>query len=366
VKVATDCMSVGRGSRAMSAAAGPANHPEPTPGDPLRSPNTYMYEAPWPLHPLAWSSRPGHPFRLAAGSFLRDASNRIDILQVNQVSGRLEPRAAFPHAFPATKIMFLPDATATAGPDLLATTSGALRLWEISEDGTQMLPKACLTGGKRGAKAAPLASFDWNPDDLRIIGTASVDTTCSMWDIAAEKATMQLIAHDRAVFDLAFAPGPHVFGSVGADGSVRMFDLRGFDRSTIMYESPDGQPALRLSWNRQDPQYLATILADSSSVLILDPRVPSVPVLLLNGHTAAVNAVQWAPNDGRLLCSAGDDGRAAVWDLTGLPATPTPSLLEEPECAFQAPAGIHSLQWAPAAPGWLAAAFGTSLRLLRL
>lgn len=30
------------------------------------------------------------------------------------------------------------------------------------------------------------------------------------------------------------------------------------------------------------------------------------------------------------LCrrSAGDDGRAAVWDLTGLPATPTPSLLE--------------------------------------
>jgi WD repeat-containing protein 68 len=28
------------------------------------------------------------------------------------------------------------------------------------------------------------------------------------------------------VYDIAFAKGEHVFASVGADGSVRMFDLR--------------------------------------------------------------------------------------------------------------------------------------------
>ena len=37
----------------------------------------------------------------------------------------------------------------------------------------------------------------------------------------------QLIAHDKEVYDIAFAPhGTSTFASVGADGSVRMFDLR--------------------------------------------------------------------------------------------------------------------------------------------
>jgi len=41
-----------------------------------------------------------------------------------------------------------------------------------------------------------------------------------------EQAVTQLIAHDRDVYDIAFARGTDVFASVGADGSVRMFDLR--------------------------------------------------------------------------------------------------------------------------------------------
>jgi WD40 repeat protein len=40
------------------------------------------------------------------------------------------------------------------------------------------------------------------------------------------QAKTQLIAHDKEVYDIAFAPTPEVFASVGADGSVRMFDLR--------------------------------------------------------------------------------------------------------------------------------------------
>jgi len=35
-----------------------------------------------------------------------------------------------------------------------------------------------------------------------------------------------LIAHDKEVYDVAFARGTDIFASVGADGSVRMFDLR--------------------------------------------------------------------------------------------------------------------------------------------
>jgi WD repeat-containing protein 68 len=36
----------------------------------------------------------------------------------------------------------------------------------------------------------------------------------------------QLIAHDKEVYDMGFTQGTNGFASVGADGSVRMFDLR--------------------------------------------------------------------------------------------------------------------------------------------
>ena len=90
----------------------------------------------------------------------------------------------------------------------------------------------------------------------------------------------QLIAHDKEVYDIAFSKGKvkiknsplHIafllqasacwyifnffyfsagggrdmFASVGADGSVRMFDLRHLEHSTIIYEDPQHTPLLRL------------------------------------------------------------------------------------------------------------------------
>ena len=47
------------------------------------------------------------------------------------------------------------------------------------------------------------------------------------------------------VFDMAFSnKEKEVFASVGADGSVRMFDLRSLEHSTIIYETPNLLPLL--------------------------------------------------------------------------------------------------------------------------
>lgn len=47
---------------------------------------------------------------------------------------------------------------------------------------------------------------------------------------------------------------------------------RSLEHSTIIYESPDYVPLLRLCWNKQDHNYLATFLMDHSQVVILDIR----------------------------------------------------------------------------------------------
>jgi len=106
-----------------------------------------------------------------------------------------------------------------------------------------------------------------------MIGTCSIDTTVTIWDMTLMAPKTQLIAHDKEVYDIAFVPNDtHVFATCGADGSVRLFDLRSLEHSTILYESQGLTPLLRTSWNKQDPNYLATLSMDSNKVMILDIR----------------------------------------------------------------------------------------------
>jgi WD repeat-containing protein 68 len=84
-----------------------------------------------------------------------------------------------------------------------------------------------------------LTSINESQANPKLIGTSSIDTTCTIWNIEVGVAIAgvktpvtgevktQLIAHDQEVYDIAFMPSEeHSFCSVGADGSVRMFDLR--------------------------------------------------------------------------------------------------------------------------------------------
>lgn len=47
---------------------------------------------------------------------------------------------------------------------------------------------------------------------------------------------------------------------------------RSLEHSTILYESSGLTPLMRTTWNRQDPNYIATISTESNKVIILDIR----------------------------------------------------------------------------------------------
>jgi WD repeat-containing protein 68 len=162
-------------------------------------------------------------------------------------------------------------------------------------------PRPLSPQNKNSDYCAPLTSFDWNQVDPNLVATASIDTTCSVWDINTRRVKTQLIAHDKEVYDIAWARSCDVFATgegrrwgwvgwvrvdawavrrewshthtslslpplhppVGADGSLRLFDLRSLEHSTIMYDAPGGTPLLRLSWNGLDPNYIATFAMDA-------------------------------------------------------------------------------------------------------
>jgi WD repeat-containing protein 68 len=83
--------------------------------------------------------------------------------------------------------------------------------------------------------------------------------------------TTQIIAHDKAVYDVSFAPNESMFASCGEDGSVRIFDINNLQQSNIIYESA-GVPLIRVSWDVNDRNLLALITEENSSVMLLDIR----------------------------------------------------------------------------------------------
>lgn len=41
----------------------------------------------------------------------------------------------------------------------------------------------CLLQNKNSDFCAPLTSFDWNEVDPNLLGTSSIDTTCTIWGL---------------------------------------------------------------------------------------------------------------------------------------------------------------------------------------
>lgn len=99
---------------------------------------------------------------------------------------------------------------------------------------------------------------------------------------------------------------------INALGLVKMFMsllniTSGVDRdkehSTIIYESPQPDtPLLRLGWNKQDPRYMATLLMDSSKVVVLDIRCECWKSMLVAVSTASKSPLRNASAHSCFCC----------------------------------------------------------------
>ena len=332
----------------------------------------YKYNAPWTLYSLSWSVRQDKRFRLALGSFVEEYNNKVQVVQLDEETGDFSVKGHFDHPYPTTRILWIPDSKAIY-PDLVATSGDYLRVWRVSDSDVRL--ECLLNNNKNSDFCAPLTSFDWNEIDPNLIGTSSIDTTCTIWgletgqvlgrvNMVSGHVKTQLIAHDKEVYDIAFSRaggGKDMFASVGADGSVRMFDLRHLEHSTIIYEDAQRDPLLRLGWNKQDPNYLATFAMDAIEVIILDVRVPCTPVARLSNHRGCVNGIAWAPHSSCHICTAGDDHQALIWDIQHMPRA-----VEDPILAYKADGEINQIQWASTQPDWIGICYNNSLEILRV
>ncbi|KAI3635548.1 hypothetical protein MIR68_006186 [Amoeboaphelidium protococcarum] len=407
-----------------------------------------LYEAPWPVYAMGWANS-SHPerFRMAIGSFIEEYQNKMQIVGLQHSQNDMEEQedeqddqvqltclAQADHPYPMTKVQWCPVNENQANLNMLATSGDYLRLWKFNsdEDGSsgsdgsysedtnynKLSRLAVLNSNKNNEYCAPITSFDWNSMDISVLGTASVDTTCTIWNVERQQVKTQLIAHDREVYDLAFSSfNPEVFASVGADGSMRMFDLRNLEHSNILYETVDQSPLLRLCWNKLDSNLIATFQHGSSgAVVVVDIRMPATAYCELshginlvpkgqmmhqtsdsvgNQHhqhqqykrQQNVNGIEWSAGVAHNLCSVGQDGQALVWDLDNVNSSKQlqsqqqqyqqeqqaqqqqqqlSNYSPEPVLCYNAQAEINQVSWSTTQPEWLAISHDNILEMLRV
>jgi WD repeat-containing protein 68 len=294
--------------------------------------------------------------RLAVGTLEKNLNNKIEILEINDNGINFINKED--HEFPSTKLMWSPNSTSN---NILASSSDVVRLYHYSEEDQNLILNTTLNN-KKSKYCSPLTSFDWNRENNSILGTASIDTTCTIWDLNKNTIRTQLIAHDKEVFDIAFSQHENVFISTGADGSIRLFDLRSLDHSTIIFEQKNGAPITKIAWNIQNNSYVSALGFENDVTYIIDTRMAMASLLELKSHTAPVTSMAWAPQSAPHICTVGSDGYVLIWNIH----FQLERLTNGPALSYQAPSEISNVTWSNIQPEWIAIAFKNQLQLLKV
>eukprot|EP00186_Timspurckia_oligopyrenoides_P001832 CAMPEP_0182446340 /NCGR_PEP_ID=MMETSP1172-20130603/4138_1 /TAXON_ID=708627 /ORGANISM="Timspurckia oligopyrenoides, Strain CCMP3278" /LENGTH=359 /DNA_ID=CAMNT_0024642255 /DNA_START=147 /DNA_END=1226 /DNA_ORIENTATION=+ len=326
----------------------------------------------------------------------------------------------YPIPFPATKLLWIPDPPSLQ-PDLLASSGDILRIFEVSStkndsyqqqhsnDNTKnsnlklistLIPHKSTANAHHNASppdpiyAAPLTSMDWSDSDVSLIITASVTSTCTLWDIHSESIKRQINTNtqtggggEREVFDVGFGRGSDQIVTVSGNGTAQLFDLRD-NNSSMIYKSEKGLPLLRVAWNKQDPNYLAVLEMSSNGIMLIDLRVPLYPLAELVQRAPRlsvdrrqrvllrdpVNAFQWAPHSPRHLISGGELGVSYVWDISsvvgdGGNATRIQQQQQsgvDPVLACDIGQRVNNIAWSPADPNWTAVTAANQVQVIKI
>jgi len=257
--------------------------------------------------------------------------------------------------FPVSSILFSPH---KQNKNLLISTSDKLSVYSYEEEKLNL--KIAFIRETENY-TGPLTSCDWSRANNAIIGVSSVDRTCSIWDLNKSVEKYMIIAHDKAVYDISLGPDEFIFMSTGADGSVRLFDSRQANSSSIIFETRDESAMTRLKWNLVNPNFILTVIVDKNEIYILDQRKLSAPYGILKVHTNVVNNAIWAPQSNSNLISVSDDKSALLWDIYS-----DSEKAEEYIMKYEAEKEIENVAWGDVTQNWVGIIDGNQAEILKI
>jgi len=170
--------------------------------------------------------------------------------------------------------------------------------------------KALQSGSEHEDAVVSLAI---NPVDGTSLVSASYDRTIKIWALKTNQSERTFNGHLAAVHDVRWQPkSTDIFGSTGADGSVKLWDRRA-PAPTASVEVKEN--AFSLDWSWHDNPILA-VGAAGSLVRAYDFRNLTEPII---SHAVAgskpCRRVRFSPTRPDVLVAGNDDGGVSVFSL---------------------------------------------------
>jgi transducin (beta)-like 1 len=223
----------------------------------------------------------------------------------------------------------------TADGKALATGSydSRVRLWNPSSGD---LLAVCA------GHAAPILCVRFSPDGSRLV-SASVDKTAIVWSALSGQPQQQQAFHTAPVLDADWQTN-NVFASCSSDGTVLLCQVG--DRAPLRSWTGHRGEVNAVRWDPAKTR-LASCSDDGTARIWLPSAASPEAARVLQGHSAALYSLQWAPrgegsrnpDKGPLLATASFDASVRVWDP------------ETGECRFVLAGGhsgmVYSLAWSP-------------------
>eukprot|EP00560_Eucampia_antarctica_P004654 CAMPEP_0197836884 /NCGR_PEP_ID=MMETSP1437-20131217/30384_1 /TAXON_ID=49252 ORGANISM="Eucampia antarctica, Strain CCMP1452" /NCGR_SAMPLE_ID=MMETSP1437 /ASSEMBLY_ACC=CAM_ASM_001096 /LENGTH=477 /DNA_ID=CAMNT_0043443435 /DNA_START=16 /DNA_END=1449 /DNA_ORIENTATION=- len=228
-------------------------------------------------------------------------------------------------------------------------------IWDLSKhpsfptEGTVPTPQAVCLGHSREGYG-----MCWSQHKEGHLISGSEDSSVCLWDIRSSvldnknnkestngtqiKALSTFNGHTDVVEDVDWHHRDvNLFGSVGDDRSIRIWDVREKNptNSVHVVENAHEGDINSIAFNPVNEFILATGSADKS-VALWDMRNLKSRLQTFAGHTDQVFHVEWAPFNESILASCSSDRRVAIWDLSRIGMEQTAEDAEDgpPELLF--------------------------------
>ncbi|ONK67352.1 uncharacterized protein A4U43_C06F19290 [Asparagus officinalis] len=172
---------------------------------------------------------------------------------------------------------------------------------------------------------------DWHLRNDYLFGSVGYDGHLHIWDLretTSNQPIQSVVAHQGLVNCLAFNPFNEWIAATGsADKTVKLFDLRRLSTSLHTFDYHK-QQVIQLGWSPKHETILASCCA-GRRILVWDlNRIgeeqtqedaedgPPELLFLHGGHTSRISDFSWNPCDDWVIAGVADDNILQIWQMT--------------------------------------------------